>query len=119
MPLNVYFDDEASVSLSLYLQSRKDDNKALFVTKAKPYNRMGKSGIEQLIRNIGRRSKLSSNLFPHRLRHTFATRFLNRSNGQNVTSLMKLMGHEKFDTTMIYAKLSKDQIEHDYRTFLS
>ena len=35
-----------------YLETRTDDNEALFVSLIKPYNRLGISGIEILIRNL-------------------------------------------------------------------
>jgi integrase/recombinase XerD len=40
---------------------------------------------------------------PHRLRHTFATRLLNR--GMPIHSLKKLLGHQHITTTQIYARL--------------
>lgn len=37
-----------------YLETRKDNNEALFVSLIKPYNGLGISGIEIAIRNLGR-----------------------------------------------------------------
>ncbi|HEC33627.1 MAG TPA: hypothetical protein ENI37_02800 [Chloroflexi bacterium] len=50
---------------------------------------------------------------PHRLRHTLATRLVNT--GMEITSLQRLLGHEKLDTTMIYAQVYDATVEGDFR----
>lgn len=41
-----------------YLETRTDDNEALFVSLIKPYNRLGISGVEILIRNLGKEANI-------------------------------------------------------------
>jgi site-specific recombinase XerD len=48
----------------------------------------------------------------HRLRHTCATQLLNA--GCRVTSIQKLLGHKKLNTTMIYARAYDQTVEEDY-----
>jgi site-specific recombinase XerD len=50
---------------------------------------------------------------PHRLRHTYATRLLN-GGGLSITTLQKLMGHRRLDTTMLYTKVYDQTIQDDY-----
>lgn len=50
---------------------------------------------------------------PHRLRHTLATRLVNA--GMGIISLQRLLGHEKLDTTMIYAQVYDRTMEQDFR----
>jgi len=57
------------------------------------------------------------NLFPHRLRHTCATRLLNA--GMDITRIQKLLGHETLATTMIYARVQDATLEADFRRFTS
>lgn len=52
-------------------------------------------------------------VFPHRLRHTLATRLLNA--GMDITRIQKLLGHEDISTTMIYARVHDATVELDYR----
>jgi site-specific recombinase XerD len=49
---------------------------------------------------------------PHRLRHTLATRLLNE--GMPITSLQRLLGHEKLDTTLVYARVHNETVRRDY-----
>lgn len=53
-------------------------------------------------------------LSAQRLRHTFATQLLN--NGMSLEGLRRLMGHDKLDTTLIYARLADATLETQYRT---
>jgi site-specific recombinase XerD len=53
------------------------------------------------------------NLYPHRLRHTCATRLLNA--GMDITRIQKLLGHEMLATTMIYARVQDATLQADYR----
>jgi integrase/recombinase XerC len=49
---------------------------------------------------------------PHRMRHTLATRLVNA--GMDVVSLQRLLGHEKLDTTMIYAHVHDTTMARDF-----
>lgn len=53
----VYFDAKAKLHLQEYLKTRNDDNKALFVAKIKPHQRLSISQIEYLVRELGKRLK--------------------------------------------------------------
>lgn len=50
---------------------------------------------------------------PHRLRHTYATRLLN-GGGLPITTLQKLMGHRRLDTTMLYTAVYGQTLQNDY-----
>jgi len=50
----IYLDAKAKVHLKEYLETRKDDNPALFVSLDKPYDRLGSSGIQYRLRVLGR-----------------------------------------------------------------
>jgi len=49
---------------------------------------------------------------PHRLRHTMATQLLNA--GCRVTSIQKLLGHRRLDSTLIYARVHDQTAADDY-----
>lgn len=68
----VYLTTKSKMYIKKYLQTRTDDNEALFVSLIKPYNRLGISGIEILIRNFGRKANINK-VYPHKFRRTKAT----------------------------------------------
>lgn len=51
----VYFDARTKIHLKNYLDSREDDNPALFVSLLAPYNRLKISGVEIRLRTLGRK----------------------------------------------------------------
>jgi integrase/recombinase XerC len=61
---------------------------------------------------IGRHLQIEP-FYPHRLRHTCATRLLNA--GMDIVHIQKLLGHEQLSTTMIYARVQNPTVERDYR----
>ena len=100
-----------------YLKTRNDDNPALFVSLNAPYNRLGKSSIESIVREIGKRSGIGRNIFPHLFRHTFATDML--SHGAKINEVSKLLGHHKLDTTRIYISQGMKDIDRVHRMYIS
>ncbi len=49
---------------------------------------------------------------PHQLRHTCATQLINA--GCRVTSIQKLLGHTRLNSTMIYARVHDQTVANDY-----
>lgn len=112
----VYLTDIACHYLQLYLESRTDDNDALFVSLRKPYNRIKKTGIESRLTTLGEIASVE-NVHPHRFRRTLATTALSR--GMEPYKLRDLMGHNKLETTMIYCKIAQADIKHSYMKIIS
>jgi integrase/recombinase XerD len=108
----VYFNVKAKLLIIDYLKTRKDENKPLFVTSKRPYARLGQRSIEKEVSNVALRAGIEKSVFPHLLRHSFATHRLN--SGMNITALQMLLGHTNPSTTQIYAALSENNIKHEY-----
>lgn len=111
-----YINAKAEVALKKYLLQRIDDNPSLFVSERKPYKPLAKEGIEAIIKKIGERSGIGRRVYPHLIRHTTATDALER--GMNVAEVQKILGHEKLDTTMIYAKVCQENVKFDHKRFI-
>lgn len=109
----VFFSDRLIVYLELYLNGRREGPVVLSV-KA-PYQGIKKNALENIIRKIARKAGIDKRVFPHLLRHTFASRALNK--GMPLTSLCDLMGHASIDTTRIYAKNSTAKIQYEYEMY--
>jgi site-specific recombinase XerD len=76
---------------------------------------MSQDWLAQQVRAVGKAVGIEG-LYPHRLRHTCATRLLNA--GMDITRIQKLLGHEMISTTLIYARVQDATVEADYRRAL-
>jgi site-specific recombinase XerD len=112
----VYFNARTKIHLQQYLKSRKDKNQALFVSLAKPYNRLEISGVELRLRQIGRKLKINR-VHPHKFRRTLATMAIDK--GMPVEQVQRLLGHVKIDTTMHYAMVNQTNVKLSHRKFIS
>lgn len=84
---------KAKVHLKWYLESRVDDNEALFVTAKKPYSRITKNGVEYILKTIAAKSRVKRcRLYPHKYRATLATNMMNR--GATVEQIKMVTGHQ-------------------------
>ena len=112
----VYFNARAKIHLQQYLASRKDRNKALFVSLAKPHKRLEISGVETRLRKIGRSAKIVR-FHPHKFRRTLATMAIDK--GMPVEQVQRLLGHVKIDTTMHYAMVNQNNVKLSHRKFIN
>lgn len=107
-----YFSAEAKLYLEEYLSGRTDDGVALFVSKTRKGARLGKSAVEDIMRNIGKSAGVR-NVHPHRFRRTFATNKLRR--GMKLEEIQQLLGHSNIETTLIYAKVDHELLKVNAR----
>lgn len=110
-----YLSARALFYLREYLEQRDDNDEALFVSKKSPHGRLSKGGIEKIVRDLGEQAGVE-HLHPHLFRHTVATNCLNR--GMDVTQLREMLGHTNLETTMIYAKVNKNELQHNHRKYI-
>lgn len=108
-----YLNARAEVAILDYLKSRTDDNPALFVSDRKPYDRMKKEAIERRVRLLGESSGIGRRVYPHLIRHTTATRGLDR--GMAVEEIQQILGHANISTTMIYAEVSRENVKNSHK----
>ena len=113
-----YLNAKAEVSLKAYLKDRTDDSDFLFVTERKPHRGLTTCALEKIVRNIALRSsaEMNKHVTPHILRHTTATLAL--QNGMPIADISRLLGHEKIETTMIYAHTCMDSVQAGHRKYV-
>lgn len=111
----VYFDARTKIHLQNYLNSRKDDNPALFVSLQSPYNRMNIGGIEVRLRQLGKRLGLNK-VHPHKFRRTLATMAIDK--GMPIEQLQQLLGHKRIDTTLQYAMVKQSNVKIAHRKYI-
>lgn len=112
----VYFDARTKVHLRNYLDSRDDDNPALFVSLQNPHKRLEISGVEIRVRELGRRLGVGR-VHPHKFRRTLATKAIDK--GMPVEQVQRLLGHSKIETTMEYAMVDQSNVKISHQKYLS
>ena len=112
----VYFDARAKIHLQNYVNSRSDDNPALFVTLLQPYNRLKISGVEIRLRELGRKLNIPK-VHPHKFRRTLATMAIDK--GMPIEQVQHLLGHQSIDTTMVYAQVNQSNVKNSHRKYIS
>ena len=112
----VYFDARTKIHLKNYLDSRTDNNPALFVSLLKPFDRLQISGVEIRLRELGRRLGIPK-VHPHKFRRTLATKAIDK--GMPIEQVQQLLGHAKIDTTMQYAMVNQANVKNSHRKFIA
>jgi len=113
-----YFSEQAGFYIQKYLNGRTDNNPALFVTRRNhQWQRLGITGVETMVRSLGERSGVTGRAHPHRFRHTFATNALNK--GVPLEQVQQLLGHEQLDTTLIYAKVAREDVKYNHKKLMN
>ena len=112
----VYFDAKSKLHLQEYINSRTDDNPALFVSLNSPHKRLKISGVEIRIRSLGRKLGFEK-IHPHKFRRTMATRAIDK--GMPIEQVQKILGHSQIDTTMQYAIVNQDNVKTSHRKFIA
>jgi len=115
---NVLFGEELASKLKLYIDSGRNEliNKQKSNSNILFLNHYGKPlterGVEYILNNIVKKSDLDFVIYPHMLRHTFATHLLD--NGADLKVVQELLGHENLSTTQVYTHVSNERLRRVY-----
>ena len=112
----VYFDARTKIHLKNYLNSRTDDNPALFVSLDAPYDRLKISGVEIRLRQLGRRLGIQK-VHPHKFRRTVATKAIDK--GMPIEQVQSLLGHSQIYTTMHYEMVNQNNVKESHRKYVA
>lgn len=112
----VYFDARTKLHLKQYIDSRVDNNPALFVTLDSPYDRLKISGVEIRLRNMGRELNIDR-VHPHKFRRSMATKAIDK--GMPIEQVQRLLGHQQIDTTMHYAMVNQTNVKISHKKYIS
>lgn len=112
----VYFDARTKIHLQNYIDSRTDENPALFVTLRSPSERIKIGGIEARLREIGKQLDIQK-VHPHKFRRTLATMAIDK--GMPIEQLQQLLGHKRIDTTLQYAMVKQSNVKLAHKKYIS
>lgn len=101
----VPFGHKARVALESWLQQRvillKQGDQALFISRNG--TRISNSSIQQRLKKRALQQGIDCNIYPHMLRHSFASHLLESSS--DLRAVQELLGHANLSTTQIYTHL--------------
>ena len=110
----VYFNARTKIHLKCYLEQRTDNNPALFVSLSSPHSRLTISGVENRLRQLGKRANIIK-VHPHKFRRTLATMAIDK--GMPIEQVQKLLGHVKIDTTLHYAMVNQTNVKNSHKKY--
>jgi integrase/recombinase XerD len=71
--------------------------------------------IWQIVKKHAGRAGLEKNIYPHLLRHSFATHLL--SNGADLRIIQEMLGHADISTTQVYTHVDQQRLKAVHRQF--
>jgi len=73
---------------------------------------IGPRQVQKIVKNIANKAKISINVTPHVLRHTFATIALQK--GISIAAVQKILGHDRLTTTAIYLNFTDAHVLEEF-----
>lgn len=94
--------DALALAIAAWLEVHPSGKGPLFVSLQNHHRRLSYDSVYKIVKGVMARAGLGNRKFScHKLRHTFATRLINRK--VSIDKIQKLLGHRRIDTTTIYA----------------
>ena len=110
---------KACEALAAYLSTERPklvkprSSSQLFLSKRG--TRLTTARIWQIVKDRARQSGIEANVYPHLLRHSFATHLL--GNGADLRIIQEMLGHADISTTQVYTHVDQQRLKAVHRQF--
>ena len=112
-----YLNARAIVALQAYWDARKGESQYVICASRQPYDRpLSVREYERKLKELKNRAGVECQVTPHIIRHTTATDAIDK--GMPIEQAQKLLGHEKIETTLIYAKVNADNVKQGHQKYI-
>lgn len=113
-PRPCYITKQIESDITEYLNSRNDDNPALFIS-GNNGKRITPSNVQFMFRGFSKKSGVFS-VTPHTLRHSYATRMV--EDGVDIRYVKELLGHQSLETTQRYTHIRDFRLKQIYENVM-
>jgi site-specific recombinase XerD len=119
----VFLSGRAASWLEKYLKARNDHYKPLFIRHKGKLGpavsdekmRLTARSVQRMVKKYARKIKLSVEVTPHIIRHSYATDLLMA--GADLRSVQEMLGHKNVSTTQIYTHVTNKQLREVHSAF--
>lgn len=112
----VPFGQFAHEALQLYVTDarpilmKKQQHDSLFINmRGEP---LTARGVRYILNEMVKKTELTTTIYPHMIRHTFATHLLNQ--GADLRTVQELLGHASLSSTQVYTHVTKEHLRNTY-----
>ena len=120
----IFISEAAAYWVELYLQTRTDTMKALFINyggrqtekdNTGNYKRLTARSVQRIVGQYALLAGITKHVSPHTMRHSFATDLL--MNGADIRSVQAMLGHSNIATTQIYTHITDPHLKQVHEQF--
>ncbi len=114
-----FLTDRAKTALWNYIQIRKDNHQALFISykgRKTRERRLTPEAIQSMVKKLAKKVGIQKKVTPHVLRHSFATTLL--INGADLMSIKEMLGHSRLSSTQVYLHCTNKRLQETHSKFM-